>query len=105
MQVSVTHTTTAPTAPTPESAIAGILAAYRAVADRENEAAAERRKLRKLVDQITVGTYGHWALSPSEPSLILDQDAAKELLTELGREVPMKETQPGVTVTYVGPQQ
>lgn len=89
------------TPPGVAAAFAGVLAAFRDAKDRENAAAAEGRQLRKVVDTLSVGTYGDWALSQSEPSEIVDLDAVKAILTELGRDVPMKRTAPGVVVTRI----
>lgn len=66
------------------------------------------RKLEKdvkaLADQVRevgVGVYGEWTYSHGTPREILDQPAARALIVELGKPVPMTETRPPIVVQHV----
>jgi hypothetical protein len=66
----------------------------------------EINKLKKIADglkeqikEIDPGTYGDWVLAKGTPREVLDQRAARELLTQHGVEVPMKLTDAPIVVT------
>lgn len=78
------------------------------LADYANRAA-DLRKQAKIVDglkeqirtEVAPGTYNDWAMSFGTPREILDQPAARKLITDLGAEVPMKTTDAPIVVTAV----
>jgi hypothetical protein len=78
-----------------------VLAAYAAASDRAKEAARERARLRKLVDQIPDGVWGGWRKSYGASARIVDLDRVRELLLALEVEVPMKDGEPRLVVSRV----
>ena len=52
----------------------------------------------EIRDSVEPGTYGEWNYSEGTPREILDQPAARKLITEHGLEVPTVMTKPAVVV-------
>ena len=62
------------------------------------------RDVKALGDQVRdldPGTYQDWVFSFGTPREILDQPAARELLTELGKDVPMMSTRPPLVIQHI----
>jgi hypothetical protein len=78
-----------------------VLAAYAAASNRVKEAARERARLRKLVDQIPEGDWGGWRKSYGASARIVDLDKVRELLLALEVEVPMKDGERRLLVSPV----
>jgi hypothetical protein len=94
---------TPPESPTPTSGYAEVLAAYAAATTRARESERERRRLRKLVDEIPVGAvFGGWQKRLGETAEIVDLDAVRELLAERGLAVPVKPAAPRLIVEFIG---
>lgn len=58
-----------------------------------------RDGLKEQIKEIDPGEYGDWILATGTPREILDQRAARELLTSNGIEVPMRVTDAPIVVT------
>jgi hypothetical protein len=69
--------------------------ALRKLAKRADELKEQIRK------EVPAGTYGEWTRSEGTPREILDQSAAKNLLTAEGIPIPTKMTDAPVIVTHV----
>lgn len=98
----LTGTADALAKPAIDATYAAVLAAYKKVTDRMNEAAREQRALRKLVDAMPLGTYDGWLKTIGESSELVDMDKVEALYAELGREVPKKLGAPPLRVQFVG---
>jgi hypothetical protein len=78
-----------------------LLAEYDAETAAQRKAETRVKELKALVDEIDSGTYGDWILSRGTPREILDQPAAKDIITKAGQVVPTKMTRPPLVVTSV----
>lgn len=93
-----------PAAEAPEpGSYAALLAAYAAINEQANAADKERRRLRKLIDEVPAGVWGRWRKSLGEPARIVDMERVRELLMERGLDVPMKDGAARLRVDAVGP--
>lgn len=87
----------------PASRYAELLAAYAAATSRARESDRERRRLRKLIDEIPADmVFGGWQKRLGEPAEVVDLDAVRELLAERGVAVPVKPAAPRLIVEFVG---
>lgn len=107
-------TVQAPTAPAPEPAglyeadempaIAVIEAAadlYRDAAEKARQADRSKRKARKLLDRLPVGTYGAWTVTrKASPRQTVDLEAVRRIFEQHGLgPVPMHACAPSLVVT------
>lgn len=89
------------TAAAKKSRISGLLARYDEITKAKNKLDAEIKELKAQIADVPVGTYGEWIRGAGTAREILDQPAARKLLTDNGIPVPMKTTEMPITVTHV----
>ena len=82
-----------------KSRISALLADYDARNRELNKLTTIVKGLRAQVSEIDSGTYGEWALTRGAGREMLDQQAAKNKLTELGVEIPTFTTKGNLIVT------
>lgn len=76
-----------------------LLADYDARKRELRKAAAAVKEIEDQVAELDSGEYGDWILSRGTPREILDQRAAKDLMTLYGIVIPTTMTRPPLTVT------
>ena len=81
--------------------IAALLADYDARSRELRKLEKDVKSLAEQVRELAAGVYDDWSYAEGTPREILDQPAAKRLITELGKEVPMVMTRPPIVVTHV----
>jgi hypothetical protein len=81
---------------------AEVLAKYSAACTAASEAEREKRRLRKLVDEIPEGDYGGWRKRLGDPAEVLDRDAVEQDYARRGLAVPKKAAAAPLVVEYVG---
>ena len=86
------------TAAQKRSRIAALIADYDARSRELNKLTTIVKGLKEQVREIEPGTYGDFVLGHGTPREIMDQQAARKLLTENGITVPMTTTQAPLTV-------
>lgn len=74
---------------------------------RQAESAAKERKefYRELIIGNTPGVYGNTRWSLSKPSKTVDKNACAKILDASGQSLPMRATEPRLTVAWVAPDQ
>jgi len=86
------------TAAQKRSRISALIADYDARSRELNKLTTIVKGLKEQVREIEPGTYGDFVLGHGTPREIMDQQAARKLLTENGITVPMTTTQAPLTV-------
>jgi len=81
--------------------VSALLAEFDARTRERNKLDTIVRGLKEQVKEIDPGTYGDWVRAEGTPREIMDQPAARELLTANGLTVPVKMTDPPIVVTFV----
>lgn len=81
--------------------IAALLADYDARSRELRKLEKDVKALAEQVREVTPGVYDDWQYNEGTAREILDQPAAKRLITELGKDVPMIMTRPPIVVTHV----
>jgi hypothetical protein len=82
--------------------VSGLLADFDARNREINKLSKIRDGLKEQLKEIEPGTYGDWVLATGTPREVLDQRAARELLTQHGVPVPTKITDAPIVVTPKG---
>jgi len=82
-----------------DSRIGHLLADFDARSRELNKLQNIVKGLKEQVKEIGPGVYGDWVRADGTPRAILDQQAAKNLIVELGGTVPLKMTDAPIVVT------
>lgn len=79
--------------------VSALLAQYDAVNRDANKLDSIRKGLREQIRELDAGPYGEWTLSYGTPKEIVDGKALRSMITEMGLELPMTQSQPSIIVT------
>lgn len=82
-----------------------VLVGYLTARDAESAARERKEFYRELIIGNTPGTYGKTRWSLSKPSKTVDKNACAKILDASGQPLPMRTTEPRLTVAWVAPDQ
>ncbi len=81
------------------SRISALLADLDARSHELNKLTTIVKGLREQVREIEAGAYGEWTLAFGSTREILDQQAARKMMTDAGMTIPTTTTQPMIVIT------
>jgi hypothetical protein len=76
-----------------------LLAEYNNVTSQLNKLNSQAKSLKEQIRDVTAGSYGDWQLTFGTPRQVLDQKQVKIDYAELGKQLPMVDTSPPISVT------
>ncbi len=82
--------------------VSALLAMFDAKSRELRKLEADVKSMKLQIKDIEIGTYGEWSRTAGTPREILDQAAAKDLLTENGLQIPTKVTEAPIVVSFLG---